>query len=354
MSDALAVVVGIDHYPDAALGALQGAVNDAEEFCTWLQTPAAGGLIATNQAKTTEIHKIVSVADGSGPLDARPMTSDIEVALEYVREKAEYRLSDWEQGQGAPYRRLYLFFAGHGIGPDVEQAALLMANAGQGRFGHYVQGRPFANYFRQRASFDEVLLFMDCCRDSYPFIAPPPLKWDPPQPSGRAVNHCYAFATKWSKKSRETMLGGKQRGFFSAALLEGLKGSAADANGAVAADALESYVTARIPKLVRKGEVQNPEFTYPNKTPMLIADYGPAAAAMLLTPVQITVTAPEQASVLRIVDSEFEPASLVQEARPSAGVWIFRLPFGVYQVRNDAGRTKTFEVVGPETVDVTF
>ena len=35
MSDALAVVVGIDHYPDAALGRLQGAVNDAEEFCAW-------------------------------------------------------------------------------------------------------------------------------------------------------------------------------------------------------------------------------------------------------------------------------------------------------------------------------
>lgn len=364
MSDALAVVVGIDHYPDQMLGGLDGAVNDAEEFCAWLQTAGAGSLVYDPQDEdATEIYKVVTTARGPNPLNARPMLSDVEQALDFVRYKSEQRLTEWEQGNGTPYKRLYLFFAGHGIGPDIEQAALLMANAGVGRFRYYLQGRPYANYFRERASFDEVLLFMDCCRDSYPFLAAQGIKWEPPTPSGRDTNHCYGFATKWSKKARETNVGGKPRGFFSAALMEALKGSAADASGVVRARDIAGYVRTRVKALVKQAEaktkkkleIQRPDFSFPDDNPMVVVDYGAAAAPQLLTRANVALTPAETGAPLQVLDGELKPAALIDESRPAADVWTFRLPFGMYLLKNHAtGHSANFEVVGPEDVHVTF
>ena len=358
MSDALAVVVGIDRYPDALLGPLAGAINDAEAFCAWLKTPDGGGLTETTTADTTEIHKVLSIDDGSGAIDARPTTAEVERALEHVRESAEARLAaSAENGAPPPYRRLYLYFAGHGIGPDVEQAALLMANAGQGRFGHYVQGRRYANYFRARASFDEVILFMDCCRDRYPYVAAPALRWDPDPPEpARDVEPAFlfAFATKWSKKSREGVVGGQPRGFFSAALLEGLKGSAANAAGNVTAQTLDSYVNARLPRIVNGGKVEDPDFMYKPLDPLVLIKYG-AAASRHFTKVRVTLSVAHQAPSAVSVVQDNQPVALADEVRVRPDLWTFRLPFGVYSLQNVATRQSApFQVLGPEDVDVTF
>lgn len=358
MSDALAVVVGIDRYPDEILGALKGAINDAEEFCAWLRTPAAGGLEESNSKQATEIFKILSIDDGSDALGARPMLGEVEEALERVRLKAETAVEEWVAGRRpAPLKRLYLFFAGHGIGPDIDQAALLMANAGRDRFGYYLQGRSYANYFLGRGSFDEVLLFMDCCRDRYPFIPPQPLKWEAPEPTGRDSNHCFAFATKWSKQSRETILRGKSRGLFSAAVVEGLKGLAADDRGHVTAETLEGYVAARVPTLAIKGrEVQKADFDYPNPNlrPLLIADYGQAAGP-LWSEVIVTLSAPQQNTALAVVDGDLDVAALFDERRDPPNRWSFRVPFGLYTIKNPAAGTSTpqFQVAGPE-INVAF
>ncbi len=353
MSDALAVVVGIDRYPDALLGPLRGAINDAEAFCDWLNTPAGGGLVETASRGTTEIYKILSLDDGSDVFDARPTLTEIESALDRVKHRADTRVREWEAGdRDSPFKRLYLFFAGHGIGPDVDQAALLMANAGEGRFGYCLPGRPYANYFLARQAFDEVVLFMDCCRDRNPVIAAQPLKWSPPDPAGRDPNHCFGFATKWAKKSREVEIGGRHRGVFSAAVVEALNGSAADASGKVTADGLERYVTARIPKLTQKS--QQAQFAYPNQSPMVLADYG-AAVGPRLTEVVISVSPGQQAAPLTIVNDTLQPARVFEEQRTPAR-WKFRVPFGVYRIQDTTTAVKSppFEAVGPETVHVAY
>ena len=145
-----AVLVGISRYP--ALSDLSGPVNDALSFQDWLLERGAVPsenieLIITPAAAGTMTRK-----------NAQPLRDQVINALEAVLEK--------ENGQGKAGRRLYLFLAGHGYASRVNDAALLMANAG-GRSFPAVPGTQFANWFRASAKFEEIVLIMDCCREEY-------------------------------------------------------------------------------------------------------------------------------------------------------------------------------------------
>ena len=143
-----AVVVGICRYP--ALRELSGPVNDAHSFRDWLVTRGA--------VPPGNIELVVTPdnAETMTQRNAQPLRDQVIMALDAV-------LGNVGQ-QGKAGRRLCLFLAGHGYARQVDDAALLMANAGGGSFPS-VSGTQVANWFRASATFDEIVLIMDCCRE---------------------------------------------------------------------------------------------------------------------------------------------------------------------------------------------
>jgi N-acetylmuramoyl-L-alanine amidase len=142
-----AVVVGIDHYGHG-IKVLSGAINDCELFCRWLTTPGMGGLNPDN----------VSYFRSTAPGD--PIRNQIEDKLrEFYDEYA---------GTGVSCgRRLYLFFAGHGLvppPPDKSGCALVMADAHPTQLRGLL-GLTAADAMRMTGLFEQVMLVMDCCAE---------------------------------------------------------------------------------------------------------------------------------------------------------------------------------------------
>ena len=214
-----AVLVGISRYP--ALSDLAGPVNDALSFRDWL---------LCRGAVPPENIELVVTPDNAQAMNrktARPLRDQVVNALDAVLEN--------ENERGKAGRRLYLFLAGHGYAPQVNDAALLMANAG-GRSFPAVPGAQFANWFRSSAKFEEIILIMDCCRDEYGSIPPQPLPWpDEPSPDAPHVRYFHAYATQPYRQARERLMpvDGTVRGLFTHALITAFEMAKPDAAGCI-------------------------------------------------------------------------------------------------------------------------
>ena len=213
-ADDRAIVVGISHYPglDTEETKLAGPENDARDFIEWL-TSSAGGDVPNGS-----VCRILSsdYSPAADPSRAKPTTEALREAIDQLHDLGKNH-------GGRAGRRLYLFLAGHGFAPDVDEAALLMANAAKGRTGHHFPGRLYANWFRQAEFFKEVVLFMDCCRENYP--RSPLQKCHLEIVTGhKEAHYCYGFATSFSRPARESAdSDGVVHGVFTTALLAGLR-----------------------------------------------------------------------------------------------------------------------------------
>lgn len=340
-----AVVVGLSRYPE--LGDLDGPENDARDFYAWL----------TRRAGVPKEHvRLILSSDFQPPattaLQAKPTSERIEEAFDALYDTAERRAR--EGGELKVGRRLYIFLAGHGFSPSGDEAALLMANATRGRTYH-VPGRPYANWFLRAGFFDEVILFMDCCRERYP-QAPlrvlPYIDMTDPTAVDRS-KILFGFATKWSRLSREKpMPDGKVRGVFSTALLTALNGAAADANGEITARSLADYLYNHMKDLLSLEELRDDDVP---KEPELIFDTNPNAKFLILKvspeqaaaarfPVTVHLRPEDASRDVEILDNRFNVAA---SAHAPGAEWPLRLPRGLYlcQVRA-AGRQQPFEVSG--------
>ena len=243
-----AVVIGITRYPD--LGSLQGPENDANDFALWLTAEAAQPVDSQN---------VQIIVSSNYKTDRRPTTEQIDDAFQKI-------VNQPRGPDGVIGNRLYIFMAGHGFSPTVEDAALLMANAAKGSTGYHNPGRPYANWFREAFAFREVVLFMDCCRENYrraPLKNPPWESQAAPAPARRF----YGFATEWSRDAREVPVGEPPvyRGKFTLALLEGLRGAAADpGDKRITGKSLSEFVFNRLTEQTENGqttqEIQEPKF----------------------------------------------------------------------------------------------
>src|SRR6185436_3062104 len=142
-------------------------------------------------------------------------------------------------------------------------------------------GRIYAAYFMKAGIFDEVALFMDCCRDVVPTLVPRLLTYADltsiaQQPIDRGY---YVFATEWSRNSREKEIDGQVRGVFTAALLAGLRGKAADAAGAVTTTSLSEYLREHMKDLLTPEEIDDPNIpkrpAIDGEHSMVFAQYAP-------------------------------------------------------------------------------
>lgn len=242
-----ALVVGINDY--RSLDALDGAKNDAEAFVRWLRDPGGGDLPEGN------VKLFLSSPD--------PWAPGLEEIVDWLIELVETRSPGLDERIG---RRLYLFLAGHGIGPGVDEAGLLVPTT-SGVAVKYLAGSRYANFFRAAALFEEVLLFMDCCRD-HDWELPGayfPFKEKPDPAAAHKVRGLHAFATGFGRKSRERAFGegdeeeARVGGVFTRALLEGLACRAATPDGRITAESLKRYVARRVEALRLPGTDQRPD-----------------------------------------------------------------------------------------------
>ncbi|HZJ64530.1 MAG TPA: hypothetical protein VFD36_13505 [Kofleriaceae bacterium] len=235
--DDYAIIAGLNVYP--GIFDLQGAENDACAFRDW---------VLSQQVPSRRVKTILSSAfhpPGRRPAIPPPASaSALAAAILSARPEEQQLVREFHllafqsddqarnTGNGPRLgRRLYVFFAGHGLVPDWEEqiTALLAANATLVSPFH-VAARFYQRWFIEHGVFDEVLLFMDCCSTAdkdYPLSRPVLRRSKNPS----AVNNhrwFYATASGLSLKTREktTMRNGKPHGVFTATLLDALTGKA--------------------------------------------------------------------------------------------------------------------------------
>lgn len=337
-----AIVVGISRYP--GLGDLAGPENDAGEFTRWLLSPT-GGDVPCEHVRT-----IVS-SDYPAPPDphtAEPTVAAVQECLDALLVRSEV---NQENGVGHRVgRRLYLYFAGHGFEPEPEQVVLLAANAARRR-GYHVAGVAYADYFRRCGIFSEVLLFMDCCRQSMyqiPLSAPslaPMMDTDAPE----CAKWFMAFATKWSRTSREKPLDGRSRGIFTAALLRGLSGDAADPDGRITDESLAGFLYLHMKDVLTPEELEDPDIP---KLPDIHYDRDPHNRILIsnVAPPEYGVELRASADVigqqLTIRDGAFK---VVFSDRVAGAPIVARLPRGLYLAQIlPGGQEAPFSLPGAE------
>jgi len=250
-----AIVCGINNYP--AFPALGGPEHDARAFCDWLLNDAK---VPDSNIKRVFSSDFANVA-GQPVSQTKP---SLDALNERFTELGELAFKNFGRVPRIG-RRLYIYLAGHGITPRTSNpsgsAALLMANAGPQTpgTGFHLSGPAYAEWFRRAHAFDEILLFMDCCRNAVEDVDEAPVPFLPLRGGNPEVVKTFqALATQWDAPSFEQLVGTppQQRGVFTYALIQAFKG-ARDNSGRLLASNLDGSIRIIINQL-RNGDV--PQF----------------------------------------------------------------------------------------------
>lgn len=243
-SQDFAVVIGIRDYTD--LRALDGAVEDAKNIRNWLLTFGA----------VPEEHLQFVVSDREKP--GEPAVATIEAAFDTVLKTA--------RAEGA--RRLYIYFAGHGLSEAVSRLSLLAADARIENLGRAIDSQGYQDALGNMPLFAEQIFWYDCCRfydHRGSGHGPTWSRGDSPQPPSN-LKQMIHYGASFNHAASERPYLGVIRGIFTKALLEGLEGAAArmvSGTGVVAAGDLGRFVTARVEQLARQVHLsQIPEPRY--------------------------------------------------------------------------------------------
>jgi len=260
-----AIVVGIDTYFDPNLPSLKGPENDAQAFYEWVTSPEGGAVPKGKNGSEQERKQAFLILSSEfhppfGSLqNALPTPKEIEKTFQALIAIAD---ANAESGAGLKIGdRLYLFFAGHGFEPHhpAESVALMTANATSQEVAH-VLGTYLADWIYYAGFFNEVFLFMDCCRNPDKSVEP-----SMPYPEQRAndyhkVRRFYGFGARGAKEAVERNFNGKVHGVFTYTLLEGLRGAAADSDDptVITAESLRGYLYSAFPKNLDAQQSANP------------------------------------------------------------------------------------------------
>ncbi len=329
-----AIVIGINDYPWVGLPPLKGPVNDAKEFHAWLRDPAGGNLLESN------IHCILS--SDFPPENAQPTPNQVEVLFEPFIVKGV---------QGRQGERLYIFAAGHGFGDpyDMNKTALYAANAKK-MFPWHIAVTEYAEWLRRHATFDEIILIMDCCRTVLvPHeIREPQYMVSAGNPSADKVRYFYAFAIGRGQEARERHFeaDGKNYGIFSRAMLEALRVAKPDEEGRVTGSQLKGHIYNSVKKFAAGDHrVQEPKILLSDND---ITFFQRKKAAGL--PVQVDLKDYSGTETLVLYNGEFKE---IRQEKVSAASLSFELEPGLYKIAvSNTGRQKIFEVPSDERITV--
>jgi Caspase domain len=345
------IVVGISKYPE--LDSLDGSENDAQDFYDWLISPA-GGKVPEKQVALILSSQFPPVPKATR---AEPSSLRIQQAFEDLQDVAKM---NEDAGNGLQTgRRFYIYLSGHGCAPRFDDSALLAANATRERAGYHILGKLFANWFLRSNFFEEVALFMDCCRENVAQVPPSIPPWvDITGVEGvDKARTFFGFGTKWARLSRERLMpDGKVHGVFTWALLQGLKGEACDpATGDITARSLGDYLYNHMKAFLSAQDLEDPDIP---KEPDLQYDANPASPLVFCkVPVPqyaVTIQLPPTAAgkQVQILDNKFAVAAAANGVPP---LWQTQLRRGIYlaQIQSLGLQTQAFEVNGG-AVNVSF
>ncbi len=260
MEENFALIIGINDYTPLnknGLRTLHGAVNDADDFEEWVRNPDGGNVTEKN------CKKIVSK-----PNPLKPLQDEVDDAFLVMEQRI--------QENGGKAKRLYFYFAGHGLGTlhNTNDTALCLANWSENRRKSALSSESYKDVIKQYGYFEEIIFLADCCRNSKinvngkePTFAP----FMPHENSGN-TKLFVGYATTYQDQSYEVEVeNSEMRGVFTKVLIDGLNGDAAK-DGVINADKLRDYLLKRTPIEAQKhGFKQVPDInhSFSSETPIV-------------------------------------------------------------------------------------
>jgi hypothetical protein len=200
------LVIGVDHYAD--LPRLAGARADARRFYKWMRRPRGGG-VEKDHARLIL----------SKPYPLTPLQHEIDVALADLMKRAN------AIGGG---RRLYFHFSGHGaasLETKTQDVALLLAAWSQIFYKLALSSDGYREYVVNVGLFQEVAIFLDCCRTQTRVMGASPT-FDVPRTAPPCDTKIFvAHATPHRKPAFEVGRDRDARGIFTDCLLAILRGA---------------------------------------------------------------------------------------------------------------------------------
>ncbi len=240
-----AVVIGIDHYEKKPLAA---AVSDAKEFAKYLFSkklvPASDNTINKFKDDHPEINIDKALQDNSGADNLKLLISDAnnQIADNRDIDKVIDEVIQDAKKHRQEKNRLYFYFAGHGIGVTYDKTALCL-RYWPNWINHCISSLDYKAWFINKGVFDEILIFLDCCRDYDQNInadSPAP-DWQTPI-GEKSPKILICNATMYGKLSYE-IGSDKKRGAFTSFLIQALNGDADQNNtGQITAFDLRSHI----------------------------------------------------------------------------------------------------------------
>jgi uncharacterized caspase-like protein len=322
-----AVVVGINRYPGLPTN-LRGPRNDAQQFYDWLRDPC-GGRVPEANIRLIKVDE-QDEARFTSPDVALPTRDLINNALDDVMTNLERHLKgsplDWQ------HTRLYLYLSGHGVAANAREAALLMANARLGRLGDSIPCAPYMAFFQDAQTFRELVCFADCCRTAKAqaqMLGPP---FDRRSANRGPVATVLGFATNFGDLAYEPTPEEEAdpdltRGFFTTALLEGLRGGAVDElTGEINSNSLARYVRRRVLDLTQTRPV-------PQQAPMSADPAAPIVFRPAASPPVWSVTISFPAGFTGAVALSDGKGRDVGRYEGAPAPWVVPLPNDYYEVR---------------------
>lgn len=330
-----AVVIGIESYRDGdngiGLAPLKAAENDATHFQQWLLDDAGGDVPAD------QVQCLVS-----STFDAGSGQPNFTQLLDLFRPLVAQCIQGGRIG-----RRIYIYLAGHGFSDSrqMSSAALLSAEADLLTTTH-IAGTLCAEWFRRNGAFDEVVLIMDCCRSVDAMTTVIPLPFPDSSNPNRAteVRKFYAFATLWGQDSRETQIGGEDRGIFTTALLDALRHAKPNLRGRVTGQAVADFTHNRMVELFHPAPPLPADIQVDGSRDIVFAE---RQAGHLTLTVNLDPFTP--GLTVQVTDGRMRPVGQVQAGQNAVS---FQVIPGLYKVAIDPGRSTLVEVLADASVTI--
>lgn len=331
-SNHFAVVVGIDHYPD--FQNLNGAKRDAQAFAQWLEN-TDGGCLPTDNIKLVLSEKT--------PL--QPIQDHVDDALADIIQCLN----------GQTGKRLYIYFSGHGLARSHNETDLCLAKWSRLKRGCALDSNDYLNLLVESGWFEEVLIFLDCCRIRQIRSRALPSTLDITRPANRAAQTKYmlANATEYMAAAFEGGVDDNDtiRGFFTTALLEGLQGHGTPAQQDISLANLRTYLLSRVNELANvAGHRQIPQFLDNISDDSHQIIFGKARAINISkTQVVITFSDGEQGEFY-LENGDLE---VIATHNAEQGSWSIELERGLYSIANSSNGSSTeVKVKGDEEIAI--
>jgi hypothetical protein len=291
---------------------LDGPLSDTFRFAEWLLAADGGDVPIANcyfipSDNTTNPYK--------------PLQDDVDTNLDLI----------FNQRPDKTYGRLYFYFSGHGYGTKWDINGLCLPRWSNRFRRAALSSKSYLDLIVESDLFEEVFMFFDCCRDRKINAEPaePILGWA--RPGGGNTMALALYASEFENPAFEgpSVKDGNMlvTGYFTDALLDGLKGGAANSNGEITVESLVNFVKKGTEAHAKsRNQEQSAEFLFkgsPSKpfNPVIFR------RAVKTTALNLRFT----------VDGDYElrdPAlETVQKGHAVAGtLWVHQLNKGVYTI----------------------